>query len=111
MEIDAGIKKEVSVGCSVEKALCSVCGTDQRKESCKHRAGQRYGETLCHTVLEAPTDAYEWSFVAVPAQVGAGVVKRHGSRPQRSAEELVEVMKSAVGELRLSAAEAGVLSS
>ena len=28
--------------------------------------------------LQDPTDAYEWSFVAVPAQRNAGVVKRFG---------------------------------
>ena len=27
-EIDAGIKREVSVGCSVEKVLCSLCGQE-----------------------------------------------------------------------------------
>ena len=31
---------------------------------------------MCHTILDDITDAYEWSFVAVPAQVNAGVTKR-----------------------------------
>ena len=30
---------------------------------------------VCHVVLNQPTDAYEWSFVAVPAQREAGVIK------------------------------------
>lgn len=34
-EIDAGIKKEVSVGVSVEQAVCSVCGVDSKKGRCK----------------------------------------------------------------------------
>ena len=34
-----------------------------------------YGGKLCYFTLKAPTDAYEWSFVAVPAQRKAGVMK------------------------------------
>ena len=33
---------------------------------------------LCHTILSDITDAYEWSFVAVPAQRNAGVTKQYG---------------------------------
>jgi hypothetical protein len=78
LEIDGGIKKEVSVGCAVEQILCSVCGEDQKSGACGHRKGEAVGEKLCHHLLVNPTDAYEWSFVAVPAQKKAGVVKRHG---------------------------------
>lgn len=74
-EIGAGIKKEVSVGCAVASCICSVCGADARKTPCKHRRGKSYNGKLCHFVLENPTDAYEWSFVAVPAQKNAGVTK------------------------------------
>ena len=83
-EIDAGIKKEVSVGCAVAKAVCSVCGKDQRESPCSHRKGRFYGSgadrTLCYYNLEQPTDAYEWSFVAVPAQPKAGVTKGFSQR-------------------------------
>lgn len=72
-EIDAGIKKEVSVGCAVGKTSCSVCG--KPFGSCDHEKGKSYGGNICHCVLEEPTDAYEWSFVAVPAQPAAGVTK------------------------------------
>lgn len=74
-EIEAGIKKEVSVGCAVGRITCSVCGADMKKEGCEHVKGKTYGGRLCHGILEEPQDAYEWSFVAVPAQRGAGVVK------------------------------------
>ena len=37
--------------------------------------GQRYDGKLCFTELQGAEDAYEWSFVAVPAQRGAGVLK------------------------------------
>lgn len=77
-EIDGGIKKEVSVSCSAEKRICSVCGTDTKTKPCRHVAGRMYGKSRCHFILEGITDAYEWSFVAVPAQVNAGVTKRYG---------------------------------
>ena len=73
-EIEGGIKKEVSVGCGVAKRTCSICGAEEG--GCHHIRGQMYGERLCFTELKEPLDAYEWSFVAVPAQRNAGVVKR-----------------------------------
>ena len=71
-EIEAGIKKEVSVGCSVAGRVCSVCGADH----CGHQGGR-----LCYFTLTGPTDAYEWSFVAVPAQRRAGVIKSFARAP------------------------------
>ena len=74
-EIEGGIKKEVSVGCSVEHAICSVCGRDRTQADCGHEKGREYGGQLCWADLEGARDAYEFSFVAVPAQPAAGVVK------------------------------------
>ena len=71
--LDSGIVKEVSVGCAVGKILCSVCGDDIGM--CPHRKGETYGGKLCCGELTEPYDAYEWSFVAVPAQKNAGVTK------------------------------------
>ena len=76
-EIEGGIKKEVSVGCSMGRSVCSVCGAENG--ACGHVKGQMYGEKLCFMELKDPKDAYEWSFVAVPAQPRAGVVKRFGT--------------------------------
>ena len=73
-EIEGGIKKEVSVGCSMGRSVCSVCGAENG--ACGHVKGQMYGEKLCFMELKDPKDAYEWSFVAVPAQREAGVLKR-----------------------------------
>jgi hypothetical protein len=75
LEIDSGMKKEVSVGCSVGSMTCSICGTDLREKSCGHQKGQLYNGKVCCAVLSNPQDAYEWSFVAVPAQREAGVTK------------------------------------
>lgn len=74
-EIDCGIKKEVSVGCAVSEVRCSVCGSDIRTSPCTHRKGEIYDGKQCHHILSTATDAYEWSFVAVPAQRNAGVTK------------------------------------
>lgn len=74
-EIDGGIKKEVSISCSASQRSCSICGCDRNTDSCAHVKGRKYGGKVCHTVLGGITDGYEWSFVAVPAQVNAGVTK------------------------------------
>lgn len=75
-EIEGGIKKEVSVSCAVRRQVCSICGHDiHDRGQCSHGKGQVYGEKRCIVRLAEPTDAFEWSFVAVPAQPRAGVVK------------------------------------
>ena len=78
-EVEGGIKKEVSVGCAVERSVCSICGKDLCKESCGHKKGEVYDGRLCYASLEGAADAYEFSFVAVPAQPRAGVVKGRGT--------------------------------
>ena len=72
-QLDGGILREVSVGCAVERSVCSVCG--KAAGSCSHRKGEVYDGKLCYTKLEGAADAFEWSFVAVPAQPKAGVLK------------------------------------
>ena len=83
-DIEAGIKKEVSVGCSMGRAVCSVCGSDYG--SCGHLKGEYYDGVLCCAILKEPMDAYEFSFVAVPAQREAGVLKGFGSKSVRLKE-------------------------
>lgn len=77
-EIDAGIKKEVSISCSAGSKTCSICGADLKKSHCSHVKGRTYGGKLCYSVINDISDAYEWSFVAVPAQVNAGITKKFG---------------------------------
>lgn len=94
-EIDAGIKKEVSVGCSVSKSVCSVCGRDSMREGCEHIKGKQYGSVLCYNTLTDPTDAYEWSFVAVPAQREAGVTKAYKEKKEeKKLENIKDFFKS-----------------
>ena len=68
-EIQSGIKKETSISCTMGEKLCSVCGADMYKGGCDHEKGGEYGGKLCYHILDEPLEAYEWSFVAVPAQV------------------------------------------
>ena len=75
--IDSGIRKEVSVSCCVDTVRCSICGADIRRSPCEHRKGELYSGTRCSHILESVSDAYEWSFVAVPSQRMAGVVKNY----------------------------------
>ena len=72
-EIEGGIKREVSVGCAVERSVCSICG--EEFHTCPHEKGAEYGGRRCWAELVGASDAYEWSFVAVPAQRNAGVMK------------------------------------
>lgn len=96
-EIDAGIKKETSVGCSVKSIRCSVCGKDVREGSCEHRKGEIYSGKACCLLLCEPEDAYEWSFVAVPAQRSAGVVKSfRGNDEKEWAEEFRQELQTDV---------------
>ena len=110
-EIDAGIKREVSVGCAVERSVCSVCGEDIRdREKCRHIRGRTYNGKLCWAELDGVTDAYEWSFVAVPAQPGAGVLKgfRGEARLERLEQEAALGRKYLAG-LRREVARLGAL--
>lgn len=84
-DIEAGIKKEVSVGCAMARSVCSVCASEYG--SCGHQKGQSYDGQVCCAVLREPVDAYEFSFVAVPAQREAGVLKGM-SRGTASLKEL-----------------------
>lgn len=74
-KLDSGIVKEVSVGCAVRKRSCSICGA----QHCNHIKGKSYKGELCSFTLSDVSDVYEVSFVAVPAQPAAGVIKCHKS--------------------------------
>lgn len=86
-DIEAGIKKEVSVGCAMGRSVCSICGSEYG--ACGHVKGEHYDGQLCCAILKEPMDAYEFSFVAVPAQPNAGVLKGMGGG-KRSLKELAD---------------------
>ena len=95
-DIEAGIKKEISVGCAMGRAICSVCGGEYGE--CGHQKGEHYDGMLCCVILKEPMDAYEFSFVAVPAQREAGVMKGLGEG-KRCLKELADEF-GAQGEYR-----------
>lgn len=106
--LDSGIIKEVSVGCAVKKKTCSVCGRDI--SLCEHVKGRSYGGRKCYAILDEPEDAYEWSFVAVPAQREAGVTKSYSLRENRKSDkggEGLDILKKLYsgGEMSLSEEE------
>ena len=86
-DIEAGIKKEVSVGCAMGHCVCSICGSEYG--TCGHQKGEHYDGQLCCGILQEPVDAYEFSFVAVPAQRQAGVLKTLGAN-RKTLKELAE---------------------
>lgn len=73
--IETGILRECSVGCVVERAVCSICGANQAETCCRHVPGRDYDGKRCVMELDGAKDAYEVSLVAVPAQPGAGIIK------------------------------------
>lgn len=105
--LDSGIKKEVSVGCSMGRCTCSICGGDMKHGECDHIKGITYGGKLCYGELSDPKDAYEWSFVAVPAQREAGVIKCFKKGKENVlVDSVVQKLCSAGEEVRLSCGEA-----
>lgn len=110
-DIDFGIKKEVSVSCSVKNAYCSICSTDKRSGFCEHKIGKSYGDKLCYSTLDCPTDAYEFSFVAVPAQREAGVTKGYRKKEVEGMDEIITKMSDCTGDVVLSKSQAKEISS
>ena len=91
--IDAGILKEVSVGCAVKETLCSVCSNDIHSVMCNHTKGEYYDNKLCYGELKSVYDAYEFSFVAVPAQKNAGVTKSYENK-KKEKMKMVDILLS-----------------
>ena len=86
-EIIGGIKKEVSTSTVPEKMICNICGVDNMKDWCRHYPGFEYDiadtsgkstKRRCKMLLHGAKEAYELSFVAVPAQPRAGTHKSAG---------------------------------
>ncbi len=110
-EIEAGIKKEVSVSCSVERSICSICNKDNKLERCNHIAGRMYGGKLCYKTLEGAKDAYEFSFVAVPAQREAGVTKAFKNKEDINLSEIINTVKGCEKDIELSKSQVKELAS
>lgn len=110
-EIDAGIKKEVSVSCSMGSSTCSICGKDRKTQRCEHINGREYGGRLCYTVLSDARDAYELSFVAVPAQRDAGVTKSFKAKEKTDMQDIIKKIRNSDGDVTITKSQAIELSS
>jgi hypothetical protein len=110
-EIDAGIKKEVSVSCSMAMSTCSVCGKNKRSERCSHIAGKTYDGKVCYSILSDARDAYEFSFVAVPAQREAGITKSFDIKEDIDMQDIIKSITCVENDITLSKSQAKELSS
>lgn len=104
--IEAGIYKEVSVNCAVGSQKCSICGQEYYEGECYHYRGNIYDGKKCFLTLSKATDAYELSFVAVPAQPGAGVTKWYKGDDSAKKKGLIKNM--GYDEAKKALAEIGV---
>lgn len=105
--IEGGILREVSVGVQLTKATCDICGNDYIHSNCMHVKGREYDGKICTVALDGITDAYEVSFVAVPAQRAAGVTKDFdpdAADPKPEAAEAPEISEDKLMELALESA-------
>lgn len=82
-KIEAGILKEVSISCKIGQKICSICNNSSTN-GCNHQPGQTYANKKCFLKLIDPLDAYEWSFVTIPAQHGAQTIKHFNFEAQNS---------------------------
>lgn len=100
--IEAGIQKEVSIGCAVRKHTCSICGKGFYSPDCIHKRGDKYDGNPCFVLLEDAADAFEVSFAAVPIQPAAGVTKSGEAVPEFRAEleSLTRMVKELTQEIR-----------
>lgn len=94
-EIKAGIKKEVSTACIAKKAICSICGTDNKQGYCMHMHGRKYdaagGKRTCYFTLSGAKEAFELSFVPVPAQKYAGTKKEQAEREMQRKQQRLKL--------------------
>ncbi len=91
-DIKYGIKKEVSTSCSPEKLVCNICGKDNMESYCCHWQGRKYvvgnEKKTCKMLIDGVKEAYELSFVAVPAQPRAGVLKAKKEKAEKQQSEI-----------------------
>ena len=93
-DIAGGIHKEISTSTVPSKLICNICGVDNTKEFCNHWNGRKYlvdsKEKICKLIIDGCKEAYELSFVVVPAQPRAGIVKtfeKMFEKPKNEVEE------------------------
>ncbi len=61
--ITTGDLREVSVACSVKRAICSICG---RGDCTAHQKSLLYDGYTAHKILADVSEVFDWAFVAKP---------------------------------------------
>lgn len=95
-EIKSGLKKEVSVGVSNNSLICSICGHQLGEDGCQHIEGQDYDGVKCIGLMDGIDDVYEWSFVSIPSQRKAGVVKSKQIEQTKKEEKVMSLKAAAL---------------
>lgn len=88
-DIKNGRISEISIGCSVENRMCSICGKDIH--ICGHKKGEMYDGKLCYSKIFDIVDAYEWAAVANPTIRKKSKIRR--LTPPESAIERLKRIK------------------
>lgn len=83
-EIRGGLKKEVSVGLSNRSLICSICNKEMYSDGHEHVEGETYGGEKCIGLIDDVDDVYEFSFVAIPSQRKAGIIKAFNKKEENS---------------------------
>lgn len=123
-EIIGGIKKEVSTSCVPDKMVCNICNTDNMKKYCRHWPGVEYTiedgtakgtKKRCKMLLDGAKEAYELSFVAVPAQPRAGAHKGIGftkpvAEPEENPDKNINVKEDSDVDMAIKLAESFIFS-
>lgn len=92
------------------KSICSICGCDKRSGHCEHIAGREYKGRSAYTILSDVKDAYEFSFVAVPAQREAGVTKAFKTvKGDTDMKSIIKSLQECTGGITLSKAQVNEL--
>lgn len=82
-EIRGGLRKEVSVGLSNQSLICSICGKEMESEGHQHVEGETYEGEKCIGLIDDVDDVYEFSFVAIPSQRKAGIIKAFNKKEEK----------------------------
>ena len=99
LEIDSSIKERVNIHYSIDKDICSICNNDLK--TCAHKKGEKYtvhgSEMLCYSILDNPTNVYEWSietsFVKDNSPESVKVFSVN-NKNEESSENIIKKLKS-----------------
>ena len=103
--IEKGIVEEVSIGCSVNHSICSICHYSIYSPLCNHHRGEKYEVDgrmkLCFVELKEPTDVYEFLLVFKPPMTNQEALNElQASIESRNSQCHIETYKKAIEALK-----------